>query len=421
MKRSITAIQEVDLDARNVKIKVDVPANATINNLPILTSANSLVFAAVDTVPNANAGLITGTTLQLEPASAAFPGIVSTATQSFAGDKTFTGNEIVNGNFTLGGNFAMAITTPTGTAGVITSPLGPRLHGGGNAATGNNTFLGGGAGNLTGTFTGATDTGLGSHTGQSLTTGVDDTFVGSFAGANATTANTCVAVGSIAAAGLISAVNQVIVGAGANGGNQNAVTAVGQGAGSVPPTGPNNLFLGANAGSAGVGTNTCLIAHNGVAADSNLIRLGNIVHTSTFIAGISGVTVAGAVPAVISASGQLGTVVSSERFKTDIMDITPEKVKSFLQVKPKKFTYKLDKTKEVQYGFIAEQMQVDNADLVNFEAQRDGNGEVILDKDQNILFTNIPYTVYYDKCWPILHAAVQQLSDRVTTLEAKKV
>lgn len=43
------------------------------------------------TSPNAKAATLTGNVLNLEPASATFPGGVSTTTQSFAGNKTFTG------------------------------------------------------------------------------------------------------------------------------------------------------------------------------------------------------------------------------------------------------------------------------------------------------------------------------------------
>jgi hypothetical protein len=46
---------------------------------------------------------------------------------------------------------------------------------------------------------------------------------------------------------------------------------------------------------------------------------------NTFIAGISGVTVAGGVGVIIDTSGHLGTVASSERFKDQIkpMDHLP--------------------------------------------------------------------------------------------------
>jgi len=47
-------------------------------------------LAAVGSTPNANAATITGSTLNLEPASASFPGVVTTTTQNFAGTKRIT-------------------------------------------------------------------------------------------------------------------------------------------------------------------------------------------------------------------------------------------------------------------------------------------------------------------------------------------
>ena len=60
---------------------------------------------------------------------------------------------------------------------------------------------------------------------------------------------------------------------------------------------------------------------------------------NTFIAGISGVTVAGGVGVIVGPNGQLGTVVSSERFKDEIkpMDKASEAI---LALKPVTFRYK---------------------------------------------------------------------------------
>lgn len=52
--------------------------------------SNPLTIGNFGSSPNAAGGVISGTVLTLEPASASFPGGVSTATQSFAGAKTFT-------------------------------------------------------------------------------------------------------------------------------------------------------------------------------------------------------------------------------------------------------------------------------------------------------------------------------------------
>lgn len=46
-------------------------------------------LAAIGSTPNANAGTISGTTLNLQPADGTFGGVVTTAAQTFAGAKTF--------------------------------------------------------------------------------------------------------------------------------------------------------------------------------------------------------------------------------------------------------------------------------------------------------------------------------------------
>lgn len=60
------------------------------------------------TTPNADGGDVSGSVLTLEPASASFPGGVSTTTQSLAGNKTFTGQVATNSASILGGLAAKA-------------------------------------------------------------------------------------------------------------------------------------------------------------------------------------------------------------------------------------------------------------------------------------------------------------------------
>jgi hypothetical protein len=80
---------------------------------------------------------------------------------------------------------------------------------------------------------------------------------------------------------------------------------------------------------------------------------------------------------LIDSAGQLGTVSSSRRYKTDIkpMDKASE---SILALKPVSFRYKVHKDATPQFGLIAEQVAEVNPDLV----VRDKNGEI--------------YTVRYD-------------------------
>src|SRR5438552_2785886 len=92
--------------------------------------------------------------------------------------------------------------------------------------------------------------------------------------------------------------------------NGNLNIALGDGAGYELTTGDNNIDIG----------------NIGVAGEANTIRIGTQVftqdsghaldhpaHTATYIAGVSGATVAGGVAVVIDANGHLGTLVSSAR------------------------------------------------------------------------------------------------------------
>jgi hypothetical protein len=73
-----------------------------------------------------------------------------------------------------------------------------------------------------------------------------------------------------------------------------------------------------------LGDNNIHIGNLG-AEESDTIRIGTVAghgirdfHSNTYIAGISGVTIAGGVPVVIDAAGHLGSTTSSERFKDEI-------------------------------------------------------------------------------------------------------
>lgn len=63
----------------------------------IPTGGGSISLAAIGSTPNANGATLSGSTLNLEPASASFGGVVTTGTQTFAGAKTFSSNAVING------------------------------------------------------------------------------------------------------------------------------------------------------------------------------------------------------------------------------------------------------------------------------------------------------------------------------------
>jgi hypothetical protein len=139
-------------------------------------------------------------------------------------------------------------------------------------------------------------------------------------------------------------------------------------------TGNNNVALGNSAGGfLTTGDNNIVILNDGVAGESNHIRIGSVgTHTSTFVAGISGAAVAGAAVKV-NANGQLGVAPSSERFKAQIKPMNKAS-EAVLALKPVTFRYKheIDPTGVTQFGLVAEQVAKVNPALVD----RDGKGEI---------------------------------------------
>ena len=99
---------------------------------------------------------------------------------------------------------------------------------------------------------------------------------------------------------------------------------------------------------------------------------------STWISNIYGVTTQSgtSAPVIVSNTGQLGTVASSERFKKNIsMEKSSEAI---LSLRPVTFHYKTDTQDMPQFGLIAEEVAKVNPALV------------LPDKDGR------PYTVRYD-------------------------
>ena len=152
-------------------------------------------------------------------------------------------------------------------------------------------------------------------------------------------------------------------------------TAIGPGALQGNGTGNFNIALGYQAGgNLTTGDFNIAIGNLGVAGESRRIRIGTRgTQKRTFIAGISGATVPNGVGVIVNSNGQLGTVVSSERFKDEIkpMDKASEAI---LALKPVTFRYKqkLDPEGIPQFGLVAEDVAKVNPDLV----VRDDQGKV---------------------------------------------
>jgi len=111
-------------------------------------------------------------------------------------------------------------------------------------------------------------------------------------------------------------------------------------------------------------------AGNGVTTADSVTCIGaNVaganVSNTTWIASVYGVTTQSGTtaPVIVSDSGQLGTLVSSARFKKDIatMDKASETI---LSLRPVTFHYKTDTKGTPQFGLIAEEVAKVNPALV---------------------------------------------------------
>ncbi len=177
-------------------------------------------------------------------------------------------------------------------------------------------------------------------------------------------------------------------------------TAIGDRAGENT-VGSGNIAVGAGAGrDLTTGSNNIHIGHQGYPNQINTINIGVFgTHTATFIAGIYGTNTLSGIPVYIDASGQMGTVSSSRRFKDQIklMDKASETI---LALKPVTFRYKSDKAKTPQFGLVAEEVAEVNPDLV----VRDANGEI--------------YTVRYDAVNAMLLNEFLKEHRKVEKLEA---
>lgn len=214
-----------------------------------------------------------------------------------------------------------------------------------------NIIMGSGAGNNT--LTGTNNVTLGLATGASFTTGGYNSLFGSAAGDAITSGNYNICFGSTAGSGITIASSNTIVGTAA------ATTLV---------TGNSNTIVGALAGGAYTGneSSNILIKNNGVVGESNTIRIGTPgigagQQSSCYVAGITGVPVAGAA-VIVSTAGQLGVTVSSKRFKESIKSMG-DYSSPIMKLRPVTFEYK-NSPGSIQRGLIAEEAALMMPDLV---------------------------------------------------------
>ena len=268
--------------------------------------------------------------------------------------------------------------------------------------TNSNTFLGEDA--LIANTTGFRNTGIGFDALFSNTIGTNNTAAGFDALHSNTTGAANTANGNQALQNNTTGGNNTAGGFGALGSNTTGSnnTAIGLNALSNNKFGSNNIAVGTVAGFSIRQDNNIDIGNTGKRDDANTIRIGTTgTQTATFIAGVSGTMVAGGVGVIIDSNGQLGTVVSSKRFKDAVkpMDKASE---SILALKPVTFRYKekLDPSGIPQFGLVAEEVEKVNPDLV----ARDDQGK--------------PYSVRYEAVNAMLLNEFLKEHRKVQDLEA---
>ena len=296
-------------------------------------------------------------------------GCDGTTRSTFLGENALLNNAGGGENTAVGFDTLVFNTTGYGNTASGSSALKSNTSGNYNTANGRGALFF----NTTGFYNAAT--GVSALAGN--TEGSSNTADGVGALAYNTTGNNNTATGFQAMLNTRSGDNNTASGVLALSGNTygGSNTAAGHNALSSNTTGSFNIALGAEAGrNLTTGNNNIDIANRGVAGEADTIRIGTgEKHTNTFIAGISGATVPGGVPVIVDASGHLGTIVSSQRFKDEIKPMN-KMSEAILALKPVTFRYKkeFDPQGIPQFGLVAEEVAKVSPDLV----ARDAKGNV---------------------------------------------
>lgn len=292
-----------------------------------------------------------------------------------------TGLNVTTGNLTVAsGNVDITAgnidfpATSSSSVGVIQQNSQPFLHSFGDPS---NVFLGEQAG---GAFTASNlaNIGIGFQALHGLTSGIGNNAIGYQTLFGVTTGSTNTVVGNDSCAGLTTGSNNTAVGA-------ECV---------INTAGSYNTYLGFTCGSAataGTESSNIYIQNAGVSGENNTIRIGtqgsgNAQQDVCFIAGIFGVTVGvSGVPVVIDNTGNLGTVVSSRRYKENISDMD-DASRPIMDLRPVTFNLKNDRTHSRKFGLIAEEVDEILPDLVAHN--KEGDPETVKYQDLPVLLLN---------------------------------
>ena len=326
---------------------------------------------------------------------------LTTGTQNTAvGFRALFANTTANSNTAIGFSAMLGNTTGLGNTALGSTALAGNTTGGGNTASGStaltsNTTGGSntahGASALASNTTGSNNTALGANALLNNTTGTINTATGHQALLSNTTGAGNTANGVNALGDNTTGFANTVIGANAllsntTGTNNTASgedslqnnttgsenTADGQDALINNTTGSNNIAVGSAAGSAlTTGSQNIDIGNVGVAGEGNTIRIGTTgVHTNAYLAGVDGVILPSGTSVFVDASGHLGTIVSSKRYKQEIkpMEKASEAV---LKLQPVSFRYlkSYDPSGIPQFGLVAEEVAKVNPDLVAWDKE----------------------------------------------------
>ncbi len=235
-------------------------------------------------------------------------------------------------------------------------------------------------------ITGSDNVGLGRWALLSLTSGTQNVALGYSTLANVTSHSANVAVGYTCLSNALGSNN----------------TAIGNAAGVLLSGGSDNILIGNNSASnySGNEGSNIIIGNAGTGAESHVVRIGTqgsstAQQNKCFIAGITGVTVTGAA-VLCDGTGLLGTVASSQQYKTNIQDLKED---NFIKLRPVSFKYKKQDNDDIHYGMIAEEVEKICPDLVLY---KDGK----------------PDSIKYHEMPALLLAEIQKLKVEINDLKA---
>ncbi len=272
-----------------------------------------------------------------------------------------------------------------------------------------NVAIGGMAMSGAASVTGDYNVAIGHEAGEALTTGDSNVFIGRRAGwQGAITGNDNLIIGRQSGLAMTSAANNISLGSVNIGdlttGANNVM--LGSGCGVNLTTGSNNIAIGNSAGTAiTTVSNNIAIANSGTDT-AGRIDIGTVgTHTTCYVQGINGVVTGGAaIPVLIDANGQLGTVSSSRRYKKNISPLSNEKASLLLNLNPVEFVYK-ERSDDLQYGLIAEEVNEILPDLVH---TKDGKIETVYYDKLN---------AYYIRMLQILYSEIEDLKTEIEHLK----